>query len=146
MRITNVIKVMKKVNPEKVLLLKVGNFYYQYGRDSYIMGYTFGYKVKIIENAIPFSSFPKEALNKVITKLEDNKISYIIIDKSQNYEVLEEQNYKRENNYLNCYDKSHEYIKKRNRIDNIYKELIKNIKEETIKEKIKQIEEIIYEI
>jgi len=134
---------MKQVNPEKILLLKVGNFYYEYGRDSYIMAYKFGYKIKIIDGNIPFSGFPKEALNKVITKLENNNISYLIINKSQNYEVIEEQDYKKENNYLKCYEKAHKYILKRNRINNIYKKLMKDINEEGIKEKIKQIEEII---
>ena len=96
MKITNTIKVMKQINPDKIILLKVGNFYYEYGKDAYIVSFIFGYKIKTIEQNIPFSGFPKTALNKVISKLEENSISYIIVDRSQNYDVMETMNFKRE--------------------------------------------------
>ena len=75
MKITNVIKTMKQINTEKVLLLKIGNFYYQYGKDAYIISYIFGYKIKYVENNIPSTAFPKTAVNKV-TKVykENNKV------------------------------------------------------------------------
>ena len=91
MKITNTIKVMKQINPETIILLKVGEFYYQYGKDSYIISYLFSYKLKKIENNIPFSGFPKSALYKVLTKLEEKELSYIIVDKSLNYEVVEKE-------------------------------------------------------
>ena len=146
MKITNIIKTMKKINPDKILLLKVGNFYYLYGKDTYIISYMFGYKIKIIEDNIPFSGFPKNTLNKVLAKLEENEISYIIVDKSQNYEEIEEQNFKKQNNYMDTYKKAHKYVLKKNKINNIYKYLMKNINEKTIQEKLLKIEEIIYEI
>ena len=71
MKVTQTIQVMKQINPDKVLLLKVGEFFYQYGKDAYILAYLFGYKIKTIDNKIPFSGCPKSALNKVITKLEN---------------------------------------------------------------------------
>ena len=146
MKITKIVKTMKEVNSDKLLLLKIGNFYYQYGKDAYIIAYVFGYKIKILEENIPFSAFPKTVLNKVITKLEDNKISYFIADKSQNYEVIEEENFKKENTYINYYNKAHKYISKKNKIKNIYIYLLKNIDKEDIKEKISKIEEILYEV
>lgn len=94
MKITNTIKVMKQINPEVIILLKVGEFYYQYGKDSYIISYLFSYKLKNIENNIPFSGFPKSALYKVLTKLEEQELSYIIVDKSLNYEVIEKEIFK----------------------------------------------------
>ena len=142
-KITNVIKTMKQVNTEKVLLLKIGNFYYQYGKDAYITSYVFGYKIKYIENNIPFTAFPKSALNKVMAKLEDNKISYIVVDKSINYEVIEEQNFKKQNRYIDIYKIAHEYVSKKDRINNIYKYLTKNINQKEIKEKLTKIEEIL---
>lgn len=143
MKITNVIKTMKQINPEKILLLKIGNFYYVYGKDAYIVSYIFGYKIKNVDVNIPFTAFPKTAVNKVMAKLENNKTSYIIVDKSLNYEVLEEQNFKKQNKYTDLYKIAHEYILKKNRISNIYKYLMKNINEKNIKEKITKIEEII---
>ena len=129
MKVTQTIQVMKQINPDKVLLLKVGEFFYQYGKDAYILAYLFDYKIKTIDNNIPFSGFPKSALNKVITKLENNQISYFIVDKSLNYEVLEEENFK-----------------KKNRIEKIYEYLNVNINQKDIQEKILKIEEILYEI
>lgn len=143
MKITNIVKTMKQINPEKVLLLKVGNFYYQYGKDAYIISYIFGYKIKTIENNIPFTAFPKSAINKVMAKLEGNKISYIIIDKSLNYEVIDEQNYKKQNRYIDLYKTVHDYVSKKERINNIYRYLVKNINQKEIKEKIKKIEELL---
>ena len=145
MKITNTIKVMKKINPEKIILLKVGEFYYQYGKDSFIISYLFSYKLKFIEKNIPFSGFPISALNKVLTKLEENEISYIILNKSLNYEVIEEENFKK-NRYKEYYNKSHKYILNKNRIYNIYKYLINNINRKNINEKILKIEEILNEI
>ena len=52
MKVTQTIQVMKQINPDKVLLLKVGEFFYQYGKDAYILAYLFGYKIKTIYNDI----------------------------------------------------------------------------------------------
>ena len=146
MKITQTIQVMKKINPDKVLMLKVGEFFYQYGKDAYILAYLFGYKIKIIDNNIPFSGFPRSTLNKVLTKLENNQLSYFIVDKSLNYEVLEEQNFKKKNHYIEIYNKAHKYILKKNRIEKIYECLNTNINQKNIQEKILKIEEILYEV
>ena len=146
MKVTQTIQVMNQIIPDKVLLLKVGEFFYQYGKDAYILAYLFDYKIKTIENNIPFSGFPKSALNKVITNLENNKLSYFIVDKSLNYEVLEEQNFKKKNNYIEIYNKAHKYILKKNKIEKIYEYLNANINQKNIQEKILKIEEILYEV
>lgn len=144
MKITNTIKVMKQINPEVIILLKIGEFYYEYGKDSYIISYLFSYKLKKLEKNIPFSAFPKSALYKVLTKLEKEKISYIIVDKSLNYEVIEKEIAK-PNQYVEIYNKSHKYILNKNRIENIHTYLIKNMSKPNIKNKIQKIEEILYE-
>lgn len=136
---------MKQLNPEKIILLKVGEFYYQYGKDSYIMSYIFSYKLKILETNIPFSSFSKAALNKVLTKLEEKNISYLIVNKSLNYEVIEKEEFK-ENRYQDYYRMSRKYVQRRNRIDNIYSYLMQHINDENIKEKIYKIEDVLNEI
>lgn len=144
MKITNKIKIMEQVNTEKIICFKMGEFYYEYGKDSYIMAYLFGYKIRKTDEDIAFSGFSTSAINKVITKLEEKNISYIIVDKSLNYEVIEEENFKK-NNYIDTFESAKIYVQERNRVDNIYNYLMKNIDDEKVKEKIGRIEEIINE-
>ena len=48
MGIINIIKVVKQVHKEDVVLVKIGKFYQVYGKDAYIISYLFGYKIKKI--------------------------------------------------------------------------------------------------
>lgn len=146
MGVENVIKIMKEVHPESVILVKIGTFYHQYGRDAYIISYLFGYQIKSVEKNLSNCGFPKAALNKIMKKLEDNKINYITVNKSENYEVEDEMDFKKENMYLEYYTKAHKYIAKKNKIDGIYNYLLENINDSNIKEKINKVEEILYEI
>lgn len=146
MGVGNIIKIIKEVHPESVILVKVGNFYQEYGRDVYIMSYLFGYQMKTIEGNLANCGFPKAALNKVLKELEDNQISYLILNKSDNYEVEAEENFKSQNAYMEIYNKAHKYLTKKNKIDAIYNYLLENINDISIKEKINKVEEILYEI
>ena len=89
MSIINIVKNIKQVHPEHIILIKIGKFYYSYSKDAYIISYIFGYKLKNIEENIKVCAFPVFILNKIIAKLEENKINYIIIDRRNNYEVDE---------------------------------------------------------
>ena len=142
----NIIKVMKQVHPESILLVKVGTFYHTYGRDAYIISYLFGYQIKKVESNVDTCGFPKSAINKILKKLEDEKISYITLNRSLNYELEEQNEFKADNKYKEMYNKSHKYLNKKLKIDSIYQYLLENIPEENIKEKIKKIEEILYEV
>ena len=142
----NVIKVIKEIHPERIILVKIGTFYHQYGRDAYIMSYLFGYQIKIIDKNLYTCGFPKSALNKILSKLEENSISYMIINKSENYEVQEEMEFKNKNKYMEMYNKAYKYISKKNKIDTIYNYLLDNINDINIKEKLNKIEEILYEV
>lgn len=146
MGVANIIKIIKEVHPESVILVKVGNFYQEYGRDAYIMSYLFGYQMKIVESNLSNCGFPKTALNKVLKELEDNQISYLILNKSDNYEVEDEEDFKSQNTYIEIYNKAHKYLTKKNKIDAIYHYLLENINDVSIKEKINKVEEILYEI
>ncbi len=53
-------------------------------------------------------AFPKNSLNKVIATLENRKINYIIVDRRNNYEVVE----KLDNKNLNKYEEIFEMAKK----------------------------------
>ncbi len=146
MAVGNVIKIMKEIHPESIILVKVGTFYHCYARDAYIISYLFGYQIKNIEVNLSTTGFPKTALNKVIKNLEDKNISYIIVNKSDNYEVEDELDFKSKNSYMDIYNKSHKYISKKNKIDSIYNYLLENINNVDIKEKINKVEDILYEI
>lgn len=73
------------------------------------------------------------------------QISYLVINKAENYEVSEEEDYKSKNKYNEVFEKAHKYVTKKNRIDTIYQYFLENISEEKIREKIKRVEEVIYE-
>ncbi len=72
---------------------KKGKFYHSLGDSSKILKYLFNYKIKDGQ-----CGFPDTALNKVISTLEDKKISYILIYKDR-------EDIKRDFKDLNKYDK-----------------------------------------
>ena len=142
---TNMIRTMKEVHPTKILLVKIGKFYHAYGKDSYILAFLFNYQIKKVETNVNTVGFPEMALNKVLKTLEDKNIDYIVLEKASNYEVISEEEFKDKNQYSELYNKAHRYIVRKNKIDAIYEHLISNISDETIKEKINSIEEILYD-
>lgn len=144
MKYKNTIKIIKEIHPNDIIFLKVGQFYHCYGRDAVIISYLFNYSVKKINNNYD-CGFPITAINKIKTRIEDQKISYLVINKADNYEVYEEENFKKENTYIQIYNKAHKYINRKNRIIEIYNYLIENINSDDIKEKINEVEEILYE-
>lgn len=142
MGIANVIASIKEVHREYVLLVKIGSFYYCYGKDAYILSYLLKYRINIIEKNIYSCSFPKTAYSKVIATLEDKKINYIIVDKKDNYSVEEKSNNKNLNRYKEIYSKSKNELVNRFRIEKIYKYLLNNIEDKNI---ISEMEELIDE-
>lgn len=66
MGIINIVKNVKEIHKEFVVLVRVGNFYNCYGRDSYIISYLLGYKINILDNNIYNSSFP--ILSRLVCK------------------------------------------------------------------------------
>lgn len=142
MSIINVVKNIKQIHPEYIAIIKVGKFYYSYGKDAYIISYIFGYKIKTVEENIKVCAFPVSILNRNIAKLEKNKLNYLIIDKRNNYEVDEKSDNGNLNKYNYFLEKSKKYINQKNRIEKIYNYLISNIED---KELIVDIERIINE-
>ena len=72
--IINIVKNVKEIHNKYVVLVKVGSFYYCYGRDSYIISYLFKYKINILKDYTYSCSFPQNAINKVISVLENKQI------------------------------------------------------------------------
>lgn len=142
MGIINMVQNVKEIHYKYIVFVKVGNFYYCYGRDSYIISYLFNYKINILNQNIYSCSFPQNALNKVIANLEQKKINYLILDRRNNYEIIE----KSDNKNLNKYDKFYEIGKKKKvmqmRVEKIRSYLLENMED---KELIERIEKAINE-
>lgn len=145
MKVVNIVKAIKQIHPEYIVLIKIGKFYYSYSKDAYIVSYIFNYKLKIVEENIRVCAFPVFILNKIMAKLEENKINYIVIDRRNNYEVDE----KFDNGNLNKYnfylEKSKRYINQKSRIEEIYNYLVYNIEKNENNKLIKEIESLINE-
>ncbi|MGN1301476.1 MAG: hypothetical protein ACI4U9_02995 [Clostridia bacterium] len=108
MGIINMVKNIKEIHPKDIILIKVGTFYYTYGKDAYIISYLFNYKLSKTSN-ICSCGFPTSNLNKVMAELEQKQINYIILDKRNNYDL----DNKSDNKNLNKYDKFLEKAKEK---------------------------------
>ena len=144
MKLENTIKMFKEVHPDSIILIKIGTFFHAFGKDSYILSYMLGYQLKPIAQNYSSCGFPKSGLTKVLTKLEEMNINYIVLDKADNYSEMEKEEFKNKNQYNQIFNKAHKYITKKNRIDAIYNYLIDNISSEDMKEKLTKVEEIVY--
>lgn len=146
MGIINIIRSIKQIHEKDIILVRIGKFYYSYGKDAYILSYLFQYKLIQIEEERTYScAFPQQTFPRVTASLENKKINYIVVDRRNNYDTEE----KLDNKNLNCYqeyfEKAKKFIDVKRRIENISDYLMKNIEEEKTKDKIKKVEEIIYE-
>ena len=139
-------KTIKEIHEKDVVLLRVGTFYIAYGKDAYIVSYLFGYKIKPVDSTNYASSgFPVGSINKIKSALESRKINYVLLNKSDNYEVEEFDDNKDLNRYEEIYDKAHKYIRLKDRISDINNYLIDNVNKNNIKEILFKIENIIDE-
>lgn len=145
MGVLQIVKTAKQIHNHHVILIKTGGFYHVYGRDSYILSYMFGYKLKQMEENYTTCGFPESTINKVMAGLENKKISYILLDRKNNYETDKKESFKNLNNYEKLYEKARKYIVLKKRIDNIYEILQERIDEGNFKELLNKLEEDIYE-
>ncbi len=143
MGVVDVMRVVKKIHSDDVVIVKAGTFYNVYERDAIILAYLFDYKIKTI-NGCSNEGFPKSTINKVVNKLETMQINYIVLDKTHNYEE-DKMNFKKDNNYEVVYEKANKYVNTSKRIEFINQYLMKNIEKKDIKNVLKQMEQIIDE-
>ena len=116
----------------KVILRKIGNFYHAFDNDALIIAHLFSYKLRYQS-----CGFPKSSLEKVINRLQEEHINYIIIDEQET--IYEE----KENNYSLMLDEAKEEFELENckeniisTIDNLTIEELK-IVEKTLSKEIK---------
>lgn len=125
MGIVNMVKTIKEIHPTYIIFVEIGSFFYVYGKDSYIMSYLFSYQLKKISN-VSSCAFPKGSLNKVMATLENKKINYIIVDRRNNYEVVQELNNGNLNKYEEIFEKARIEINYNIRVENIVQYLMEN--------------------
>lgn len=145
MGVVSMAKDIKKVHPNDVVCYKIGAFVQTFGKDAYLISYLFDYSLRDAKENVPSCGFPKRAISKVCAKLEQKKINYVIIDTRNNYEVDEKSDNKNLNEYSETLEKAKKYVKVRKRLKNVEDELLEQAEEKNIMEKIRRIEEIVYE-
>ena len=145
MGVVNMAKDIKKVHPDDVVCYKVGTFVKAFGKDAYIISYLFEYSLIDAKENVASCGFPKRAISKVCTRLEQKKINYVMIDTRNNYEVDEKLDNKNLNTYTEILEKAKKYIKLKKRLKSVEDELLEHFEEKNIIEKLKRIEEIAYE-
>ena len=146
MCIMNMVKNIKEIHPKSLLLFKVGAFCEGYGKDSYIISYLFNYQVRQNgKNNISKVGFSKKAIPSVISKLEEQKIDYLLIDVRNNYYVDEKFENRNLNKYDTVFEKAYLYVRKQRKIRKINEKLMEQIDSADFKEKVGRIEEILNE-
>ena len=78
-KLENTIKMFKEIHPDSIILIKVGTFFQSFGKDSYILSYLLGYQLKPVAQSYSVCGFPETGLARVLSKLEDMKINYIVL-------------------------------------------------------------------
>lgn len=140
-----IINEIKEMHPESLCLYKVGTFYHAYGRDAVVMSFLFNYKIKELGQNHKECGFPIGAVNKVTAKLQNSQLNYLLIDRRNNYDVDEKEDYKENNKYGKIYEKAKKYVNCKKRIDNINQYLEENIDKDNITKILAKMEELIYE-
>ena len=140
------IRLIKEIQPNYIVLVKIGSFYNVYEEDSLLLSYLFGYKLRI-ENEYKTCGFQITSANKVFSKLKEKEINYLIIDKRLDYEMVEEVNFKRKNQYKNCLKMAKPYVKLKEQLDIFCQNILQNIDGKNYKtelENLKTIENLLY--
>lgn len=141
-KVNKMIETIELVHKDCVCLFKMGTFYHVYGKDSYIISFLFHYKIDMLKYE---AGFPINSLNRVLAKLEDEKINYVTLDNRNNYEVDEKQDYKNLNRYDKVYNKAREYVNMKNRIEKINLRLTNGITKKGIRKIIGSVEQVLDE-
>ena len=118
-----------------IILIKIGSFYECFDKDAFIINKLFNYKLKRVNNSFKLG-FPIKTIDKIILKLNELNINYIIVDE----EIIKKEF--ENNNYINYKFNMEEIFYNTLRIEKITNYLNDNIY--NINDKLGKIEEIIF--
>lgn len=119
MKINNLLKIIRKIHPEYLIVIVDYNKFRIYNEDAYISNYLFKYDLhklkyyQFIINKIEYLNYLKYHLNKL-------NINYLILDKHDGYNVLFENTFAN-NQYLTYLKRSKIYCQRMNIIQKIRK-------------------------
>ena len=134
MSVLNMVRTIKKIHKEDIVMIKIGNFYSVYGKDAYILSWIFSYKLRIDKEDMYTTGFPCSSLSRVLGKLQHLKINYVVVDRRDNYSVDDRMDNKELNTYSKHYEMAKEYIKYMKKLENIYLYIKDNVKEQEIQD------------
>lgn len=143
MSVINILKAIKQIHKNEIIMIKIGDFYHVYGKDSYILGYLMKYKLKTIKEQKEeycTCGFPTKVLPKIEAILEEKKINYILLDRRNNYEEDEFIDFKNLNKYESIFENAYRYIKQKEKLDKIYTYFLNNIQKDETKKLLNEIE------
>lgn len=126
---------MKK-SSNYVLLREIGKFVSVFDEDSIMISYLMGYK--IVNSKV---GFPSNVLVKVINKLEDNNINYLIKYKDNKED---KKDFNKNNNYKKILEKGKKVLELREMKDNITPKL-EILEIEKLEKIVKYINEVVNE-
>lgn len=138
------IKEIKAIHPEYIVMIKTGTFYAVYGKDASIISYIFDYQFKEVNDTIT-CGFPAASVKKVQAKLENSKINYLIIDRRSGYTVDFKMDFNNSNTYQKHYEISKTYVNNQRKINKIYNYLTENSKNANLFKTLKEIEKLVNE-
>ena len=144
-KMNKMIEQIKEINPKAICIYKIGAFCHVYNRDAQIISFLFDYKLKELGESHKECGFPIETANKVTAKLQNSELNYLIIDRRNNYDVDEKEDYKENNKYDKIYEKAKKYVNCKKRINNISQYLKDNLESENISKILAKVEDVIYE-
>ena len=116
-----------------LIFIKVGNFYELIDNDALIISKLFNYKLKRLTNTFKVG-FPIHKLDNIISRLNEEKINYIVTDKDIK-KTFENNNYYNSDTKIVYYNMI--------RIDKINDYLTNNLLSNELNEKISDIENIL---
>lgn len=107
------------VQPNTVLVYKENDKYTIYYKDVFVIYSLCKFKFYRIGNIFEMY-IEKKYLNYILKQLTDNNISYLIIDKKNQYHIVKRKIYKIDNNnYIKFYSKGRMLYKRRKQINKI---------------------------
>ena len=127
---------MKK-SSDYVLLREIGKFVSVFDEDSIIISYLMGYK--IVNSKV---GFPSNVLVKVINKLEDNNINYLIKYKDNKED---KKDFNKNNNYKKILEKGKKVLELREMKDNITPKL-EILEIDNLEKIVKYINDVVNEL